>query len=92
MTSTEKENIQKKETCEHQEECMKMVQKIVDGQASEDEIQHFNQNMKGCLPCENGFALETCLKQTIQLRLNKKCVPTSLIDCIKQKISASGLI
>ncbi len=90
MISTEKEIMQKKESCEHQEECMKMVQKIVDGQATDNEIQNFKANMKDCLPCENGFALETCLKETIQLRLNKKCVPTSLIDCIKQKIGATS--
>lgn len=86
MIETEKEIVEKKANCEHQEECMKMVQKIVDGQASEQEITAFKANMKSCLPCENGFALETCLKETIQLRLDKKCVPASLIDCIKQKI------
>jgi hypothetical protein len=85
MVEIEKETL-KKESCEHQEECMKMVQKIVDGQASEQEITAFKANMRTCLPCENGFALETCLKETIQLRLNKKCVPSSLIDCIKKSI------
>jgi hypothetical protein len=87
MVNSENEIKQKKEACEHQDECMKMVQKIVDGQATDAEISSFKQNMKECLPCENGFALETCLKETIQLRLNKKCVPVSLIDCIKQKIA-----
>ena len=86
MTNTENEIVQKKTKCEHQEECMKMVQKIVDGQASESEITHFNQNMKTCLPCENGFALETCLKEALKLRLERKCVPMSLIDCIKKSI------
>ncbi|MES2796842.1 MAG: hypothetical protein V4683_12800 [Bacteroidota bacterium] len=81
-----KEIVQKKESCEHQEECMKMVQKVVDGQATPEEIESFKENMKSCLPCENGFALETCLKETIQLRLDKKCVPMSLIECIKKSI------
>ena len=78
--------LNKKKKCEHQEECMKMVQKIVDGQATETEINNFKINMDACLPCEKSFELETCLKQTIQLRLEKKNVPLSLIDCIKQKI------
>ena len=86
MMASVNEIVQKKETCEHQEECMKMVQKIVDGQASASEIEEFKSNMKSCIPCENGFALETCLKETIQLRLDKKCVPLSLIECIRQKI------
>ncbi len=85
MVETE-EIVQKKTNCEHKEECMKMVQKIVDGQASETEITAFKESMKSCLPCENGYALETCLKETMQLRLEKKCVPLSLIDCIKKSI------
>jgi hypothetical protein len=86
MVDADKEIVVKKESCEHQEECMKMVQKIVDGQASDSEIEHFKISMESCLPCEKGMALETCLKETIQLRLDKKCVPMSLIEFIKQKI------
>jgi hypothetical protein len=86
MTDSKEVIVEKKTNCEHQEECMKMVQKIVDGQASDQEIADFKINMASCLPCENGFALETCLKETIQLRIDRKCVPLSLIECIKQKI------
>jgi hypothetical protein len=84
---SEVEKIQKKTSCEHQAECMKMVQLIVDGQASDDQINQFKQNMDKCLPCEQGYELEKCIKETMQLRLEKKCVPSSLIDCIKLKIS-----
>lgn len=86
MVEIEKEIVLKKESCEHHEECMKMVQKVVDGQATDEEIATLKANMKTCTPCENGYALETCLKETIQLRLDKKCVPMSLIDCIKKSI------
>jgi hypothetical protein len=82
----EAEKIQKKEHCDHQQECMKMVQMIVDGQATEDQIIQFKSNMHKCGPCEKGYELEKCIKEAMQLRLEKKCVPTSLIDCIRQKI------
>jgi hypothetical protein len=85
---SEAEKIQKKTSCEHQAECMKMVQLIVDGQATDDQINQFKQNMDKCLPCEKGYELEKCIKETMQLRLEKKCVPSSLIDCIKLKISS----
>jgi hypothetical protein len=85
---SEAEKIQKKTSCEHQAECMKMVQLIVDGQATDDQINQFKQNMDKCLPCEKGYELEKCIKATMQLRLEKKCVPSSLIDCIKLKISS----
>jgi hypothetical protein len=84
---SEAEKIQKKTSCEHQADCMKMVQLIVDGQASDEQINAFKLNMDKCLPCEKGYELEKCIKETMQLRLEKKCIPTNLIDCIKQKIS-----
>lgn len=84
---SEAEKIQKKTSCDHQSECMKLVQLIVDGQASDEQINAFKLNMNKCLPCEQGYELEKCIKETMQLRLEKKCVPASLIDCIKQKIS-----
>ena len=84
---SEAEKIQKKTSCEHQVDCMKMVQLIVDGQASDEQINTFKLNMDKCLPCEKGYELEKCIKETMQLRLEKKCVPANLIDCIKQKIS-----
>ena len=83
----EAEKIQQKTSCEHQAECMKMVQLIVDNQATDEQMTQFKENMAHCLPCEKGYELEKCIKETMQLRLEKKCVPMSLIDCIKQKIS-----
>jgi hypothetical protein len=78
---------QKKTHCEHEGECMKLVQLIVDGQATEEQIAQFKSNMDKCLPCEKGYELEKCIKDAMQLRLEKKCVPSSLLDCIKKKIS-----
>ena len=78
---------QKKTHCEHQTECMKLVQLIVDGQATDEQIAQFKANMDRCLPCEKGYELEKCIKDAMKLRLEKKCVPSSLIDCIKNKIN-----
>jgi hypothetical protein len=83
---SEVEKIQKKTNCEHQAECMKFVQLIVDGQATDEQVAQFKENMAKCLPCEKGYELEKCIKETVQLRLEKKCIPSNLIDCIKQKI------
>ena len=52
---SEAEKIQKKTSCEHQSDCMKMVQLIVDGQASDEQINQFKLNMDKCLPCEKGY-------------------------------------
>ncbi len=87
MNAQNIEPMAKKHNCEHQEECLKMVQKIVDGQASDQEISDFKVKMDSCLPCEKNLALEKCIKETIQLRLEKKCVPASILDCIKLSLS-----
>lgn len=84
---SEAEKIQKKTSCEHKADCMKMVQLIVDGQASDEQIHQFKLNMDKCLPCEKGYELEKCIKETMKLRLEKKSIPSNLIDCIKQKIN-----
>lgn len=76
----------KKETCEHQQDCMKMIQRVVDGEATAEELEHYNKNMTNCLPCEKAYELETCLKHAIKLRMEKKCVPSSIIEFIKNSI------
>ncbi len=86
MLETQKDIVRKKEKCDHQIDCMKLVQKIVDGQATDQEITQFRNNYDTCSPCEKAFALETCLKEAIQLKIDKKCVPSSILECIKQKI------
>jgi ribosomal protein S3AE len=77
----------KKVDCAQKQECFKMIQKIVDGQASEQELEQFKAKMGDCLPCEKNFELEKCMKEALQLKLSKKDVPTNLLDCIKEKIA-----
>jgi hypothetical protein len=87
MTTLEQtQTAEKKEHCDHLQECMKMVQMIVDGEASQTEIDAFKANMHKCGPCERGFELETCLKEALKMRLDKKCVSANLFESIKQKI------
>ena len=81
------EKIQKKETCAHQEECMKMVQLIVDGQATCDQIAAFKVSMDKCLPCEKGYELEKCIKDAMKGKVVEKKCPGSLIALIRAKIA-----
>ncbi|MBP6385761.1 MAG: hypothetical protein KA313_00255 [Pseudarcicella sp.] len=84
--STETTNIEKKTQCEHHEECMKMIQLILDCQASVEQIQHFKDNMSKCTPCENGYELEKSIKEALNLKLEKKCVPSKLASFIRDSI------
>ena len=69
----EAEKIQQKTSCEHQAECMKMVQLIVDNQATDEQINaQFEKNMSHCLPCEKGYELEKCIKGNNAIEIGKK--------------------
>jgi hypothetical protein len=82
-----KDHIFEKQSCEHHNECMKMIQMVLDGQATTEEMTKVQENLHKCLPCSNGYQLEKSIREALTLRLEKKCLPSNLIDCIKQKIN-----
>ena len=75
-----------KTECNHHAECMKMIQMVIDGEATAEQMQQVSQNLGKCLPCEKTYNLEKAIREALQLRIEKKSVPMSLIECIKQKI------
>lgn len=85
-SSAEAEKVVKKEHCENHANCMKLIQMALDGEASPEELEHVRQNLGNCLPCNRGYNLEKAIKQALQLRVEQKTVPQSLVDCIKSKI------
>ncbi|MBO9638286.1 hypothetical protein SAMN04488090_4441 [Siphonobacter aquaeclarae] len=85
--SAEAEKVVKKEHCEHHADCMKLIQMVLDGEATPDEIEHVRQNLGKCLPCENGYNVNKAIKEALQFRVEKRDVPQSLVDCIKSKIT-----
>jgi anti-sigma factor RsiW len=85
-SETQDEPIVKKENCSHQADCMKMIQMAIDGEATPEQMQQVSQNLGKCLPCEKSYNLEKAIREALQLRIEKRCVPSSLINCIKQKI------
>jgi anti-sigma factor (TIGR02949 family) len=76
-----------KEKCEHHNDCMKLIQMVLDGEATPDQIQHVSQNLGKCLPCQKGYQLEKAVKEALQLRIERKAVPESLAESIRQRIN-----
>ncbi len=81
------DGVKKKEQCEHHAECMKWIQRLLDGDTTPEQAQHIQANIGKCIPCEKGFALENAIKDALQFRIEKKNVPTNLIEVIRQKIN-----
>ena len=77
-----------KHTCEHHAECMKIIQAILDDEASEAEKDHFRENMDKCIPCIEAYRLEKCIKDSLNLKVEKKPCPQSILDKIISKINS----
>ena len=73
--------------CDNQKECMKMIEAILDGEATEAQKDHFKQNMDRCMPCIKTYHLEKCIKDALQLKVPKKICPNDLIAQIKNLVN-----
>ena len=74
-----------KKTCTHKADCLKLIQRIIDREATPEEEAAFLANKDQCLPCQEGYALEKSLRNAIKANCKSKC-PTDLFDQIKAKL------
>ena len=65
-----------KHSCEHHAECMKIIQAILDDEATDAEKDHFRENM------------EKCIKDSLSFKLEKKPCPQSILNTIINKINS----
>jgi anti-sigma factor (TIGR02949 family) len=76
-----------KTQCEHHAECMKAIQAILDGEATDSQKEHFRQNMDKCMPCIETYRLEKCVKESLQNKIEKVPCPKNLIAAIRSKLN-----
>ncbi|WP_221389612.1 phosphohydrolase [Dyadobacter sp. NIV53] len=74
--------------CEHHAECMKIIQSILDDEATDAEKDHFRDNMEKCIPCIEAYRLEKCIKDSLSIKLEKKPCPKNILDTIILKINS----
>ncbi|TLV01531.1 phosphohydrolase [Dyadobacter luticola] len=67
---------------------MKIIQAILDDEASEAEKNHFRENMDKCIPCIEAYRLEKCIKDSLNMKIEKKPCPQSIMDKIISKINS----
>lgn len=70
--------------------CKEMLQTILDGQASDEQIAHFNEHMCVCLPCHHSYNLEITIKQMLQTKCCGGEAPADLVARIKSQLSISA--
>jgi len=78
-------NPEMKKHCEHQGDCMQLIQRIIDKEATAEEEQLFLNKKEQCLPCKEGYQLEQSLKKAIKEKCRSKC-PDELFKSIKAKL------
>lgn len=84
MSNSDPSNM--KEDCPDKTECLKMLQLILDGEASEKEKDHFlKHHLEECLPCYKNYNLEVAIRELVKTKCCKDA-PQDLIESIKNKV------
>jgi hypothetical protein len=73
--------------CSHSSDCLRLITRILDKEATAEEEARFLQNKDQCLPCREGHELELALRKALKSSCKSTC-PSSLIDSIRSKISS----
>jgi anti-sigma factor (TIGR02949 family) len=84
--------VEMKQKCENQAKCMQMIQAVLDGSATKEEIEHFKSNIDVCMPCIEVYELEKGIKNILNTKIEKKCCPQQTIDLLKAKIGLAGIL
>jgi anti-sigma factor (TIGR02949 family) len=59
---------------------------VLDGEAQENEVQHFHDHIDKCKPCFEHYHIDKSVKEVLKYKIENKEIPTTLIDSIKSKI------
>ncbi len=81
-----KENVQYVNDCQNRQECLAAIRLILDGEATTDQLRHFQNHIDCCMPCIENYNLEVTIRQLLCDRLKRKDVPTDVISSIRSKI------
>lgn len=75
-----------KEQCSHRADCLKMIQLILDGEATDQQLAKVKANLESCRPCIEMYQLEKEVKELLTKRMEKRCCPDQLVATIKSRI------
>jgi hypothetical protein len=74
------------DTPEGKERCLEIINLILDGEATVEQMEYFNSKIKCCEKSMAFYDMEKCVKDVIQKKIDNKPVPQDLIDCIKSRL------
>jgi anti-sigma factor (TIGR02949 family) len=68
-------------------DCVSILYPVIDGEATEEEINYLNEHIHECSPCFKHYEIEKAVKEVVKHRIEKREVPANLLDCIKSKLN-----
>lgn len=71
---------------------MEMIQAVLDGSATPEELEHMKSEMEMCLPCIEGYEEYKTLKKMLVGNVEKKKCPEQTISSIKATIGVSLIV
>lgn len=83
--STNKTQGASNESPDHNE-CMRILNLVVDGEANTDEKKFFEQHLQNCMPYYEIYNVDMAIKKLLKKNGYKKSCPDGLVDEIKEKI------
>ncbi|MBX7125152.1 MAG: hypothetical protein K1X47_05630 [Cyclobacteriaceae bacterium] len=69
--------------------CLEMLQLVLDGQATSEQIAYFKKHMEVCMPCYKSYSVDMMIKDMLQRKCCGSGIAPETLDSIRQKISAS---
>lgn len=75
--------------CLDHEECIRVLNLIIDGEANEIEQRFFHSHIQDCLHCSHYYTVEQSIREAIKKKLTKKEAPEDLIQSVRSKLKES---
>ena len=72
--------------CSDFDKCMRILNLVLDGEASAEEEEYFFSHIESCMICFAHFNVEKKIRELIKRKLNKKNIPIELVTDIRNKI------
>lgn len=72
--------------CNDFEKCLRILNLILDNEATENQEAFFNAHIEGCMVCFAHYNIEKQLRQLIKTKVNHKPIPQELVSEIRDRI------
>ena len=74
------------EPCSDREKCDEILHLIIDGEATREEEEYFQNHILQCADCSHYYILEQSIRFALRNKINRKIAPEEFIHQIRMKI------